>query len=358
VHRWLRRTLLAVLVGLGAATPVHGAASAGGSTRLVDDTGTIALRVPDDWRDIDLSPGMADDGHPRGRIAATPDRFELQASGHVPFVWATVVPAPVDPDAWLANNTRHGSCIRGAPEVFDNGLVLGTRITWTACGDRKARLVQIAARSKRNDRDAVVVQVMLPRIDDGLLDLLLGSVEVLPEPATAEEAPTTADSIVLADRPPISFVFDHVPADAVPIIDDTFGLAISVPPGFTDTQTLYELNDDGSPRPTLIAAPDLDDFLANGRDGVLVTRLPYVDPVTLLDNATYPFCRDGGFFTVSTGAYKGLARMSEDCDGPIDGVASVALVPPDRSATVLLDVALPDDDLTVLQIAIASVELL
>jgi len=96
----------------------------------------------------------------------------------------------------------------------------------------------------------------------------------------------------------------------------------------------------------IIAAPDMIGFLRDGEPGVLAIRLPHIDPAVVLTNSAYAFCSDSGFRTVSNGSYKGLVRVWVQCDGPMDRVASVALVPPDESATVLVQVALPDDDLS------------
>jgi hypothetical protein len=196
-----------------------------------------------------------------------------------------------------------------------------------------------------------------PRIDDALLDQILESIQISPE-VVRPERPPPAEAVAL-DRELIDQLVVHeVPSDVTRIVDDTHGLAIAVPPDFTETNTFNEFNDDGSPRPMVVAAPNLTEFLIDGEMGVLVTRLPLVDPATLLRNTAYSFCADGGSGTISNGAYKGVVRMSDDCAGPIDRIASIALVPGDRSSTVFLSVALPDDDLTALQIAIASVELL
>ena len=301
---------------------------------------------------------MSDDGERRGRIVATTDRVELEQTGHAPLVWATAVPAPADPDTWLENSTVYSRCVRDGSETFDNGDVLGSRVSWSDCGGRKAVLVQVAARSKRNDDVGIAVQVMLPRADDELVDQILDSIEILrepprPEPSSAGSAPIALDRDLVAE-----FVIHEVPADVTLVVDDTHGIAVAVPPEFTETNTLNDFNDDGSRRPTVIAAPNLTEFLRDGETGVLVIRLPHVDPATLLANTAYSFCAGGGYSAISNGSYKGIVRLSEDCSGPIDRVASIALVPADQSSTILLTVALPDDDLTVLQIALASVELL
>jgi hypothetical protein len=358
VHRWSRRLVAIAVVTAVSSTPVESVVSAADTTRLVDATGTIALRVPSDWRDSDVSPGMSDEGQPRGRIVATPDQFELQTTGHVPLVWATVVPAPADPDVWLENSTVYSRCVRGGSETFDNGNVLGTLVSWTDCSNRKSLLVQVAGRSKRNRQAAIAVQVVLPRADDALVDQIVDSLEIMPESVETEAAPVDIDSVVLIGRPVDAFIIDELPADVTRVVDDTHALAVSVPTRFTDTHTLNEFNDDGSPRPVVIAAPNLTDFLRDGDSGVLAIRLPYVDPATLLTNADYSFCSDSGFRTISNGSYKGLVRMWVQCGGPHDRIAAIALVPPDESATLLLEVALPDDELAALQIAIASVELL
>lgn len=338
--------------------PVPGGAAAADTSRIVDFTETIALQIPDDWADLDGTPTTSDIGEPRGQIFATPDRFELQTTGRVPWVWATVIPAPADPATWLANNTAFRRCVLGESETFDNGDVLGTRVSWRGCGGRTGRLVQVAGRSKSNDATAVAVQMFLPRADDALADQILDSIEVLPRSNQVEAEPGGNDSVVLAGEPVAAFVIDAVPADSDRIVDDTHGLAVSVPPDFDDTYTFNEFNDDGSRRPMIVAAPNLSDFLIDGDSGVLVTRLPHVDPAVVLTNTAFPFCTDTGFRTISNGSYKGLVQMWVQCDGPMDRIATVALTPPDESATVYLQVALPDDDLSALQIAIASVELL
>ena len=131
--------MVAFAVVVAAATiPVHGGVAAVDASRIVDSTETISLRLPDDWRDINPNPTLADNGEPRGQIFATPDQFELQTTGRVPWVWASVVPAPADSASWLANNTAYSGCVLGDTETFDNGNVIGTRVSWRECAGRTA----------------------------------------------------------------------------------------------------------------------------------------------------------------------------------------------------------------------------
>ena len=132
-----------------------------------------------------------------------------------------------------------------------------------------------------------------------------------------------------------------------------------MPSDWTDTEDSPQMNDDASDRPAFAAAPDLDEFYADwAAPGVQAIAYPFTaDPSTLLINHSLPgSCTDGGVQSFSTAAFTGLMQTWTSCGDAESRNVVLALSPPDQSATVYVEVQLPDADNTPLQAVLSSLQ--
>ena len=144
------------------------------------------------------------------------------------------------------------------------------------------------------------------------------------------------------------------------VADVTGALSLSVPSDWTDTEDRPQMNDDATDRPRLAAAPDLDEFYVNwAAPGLQAIAYPFAaDPSTLLINHSFAdSCTDAGVQSFDDGTFTGLMQTWTSCGDADSRNVVLALSPGDQSATVYLEVQLPDADNTPLQAVLSSLRL-
>jgi hypothetical protein len=150
------------------------------------------------------------------------------------------------------------------------------------------------------------------------------------------------------------------PDIAVTVVADNQGrLSVAVPSTWTDTDNFPSMNDDASDRPTVKAAPALDEFLDEwGAPGVQVVAYPFTaDPSTLLRNRGFADqCTDAGVQSLSDGTFTGLMQSWTECGDTTARDVQLALSPADQSVTVYIEMQLPDEDNTPLQAVLSSLQ--
>lgn len=327
-----------------------------GAMRVTDDTRRVTVLVPDTWSDLSTYPAMSNDGGDRPRIVASPDIDAMNETWTTPGLWMNVLPASADPANWLGVYQFGSRCTQGALATVNDGRFVGATQSWTNCGGGSAQIVQFAARSA-DGTFGVYAQIQTVAPDDPATAMVLGSVGLVPgatmAPPTTVAAPVP--TVGPADPTLVSFA---VPTDALRVVDDTGRYALSVPATWIDTTTFADGNDDGSNRPSIDAAPDMDAYIdrwdAPGLSSVL---LPYVDPTIYLTNRTYGSCTDGGLRPVATATHSGLIHTWTGCGGTATRIIEVAIAPADLSSTFVLYVQLVDADNTALAVGLASLQL-
>jgi len=327
-----------------------------GAMRVTDDTRRVTVLVPDTWTDASTYPAMSNDGGDRPRIVASPDVDAMNETWTTPGLWMNVLPPSADPADWLVVYTFGSSCTPGTLTTVNDGRFVGATQTWTNCGGGTAQIVQFAARSA-DGTFGVYAQIQTVTSDDPAIAMVLESVGLVP--GATMTPPTIAAGPISTVRPADpTLVSAAVPADAIRVVDDTGRYALSVPATWADTTTFADGNDDGSNRPSIDAAPDMDAYIdrwdAAGLSSVL---LPYVDPAIYLNNRTYGTCTDGGLQPIATATHSGLVRTWTGCGGTATRVLEMAITPADLSSTFVLYVQLVDADNTPLAIALASFQL-
>jgi hypothetical protein len=356
-------TLLVVLIaapaslfaGPGAAALVTSKTSAGpsGGVTIVDDTNLLTVTVPVDWSDQDTQSGRRDDGSARPQITAAPNIEQFYESFNSSGLYLTAMPATTDPAVVLAQHDYTGVCSDGGIVPYDDGRFTGQQQTWTSCDGGEARAVHVAARPPDNSF-MMFLQVGQAAPDDAqLLRIIasLGTVAGAVYPAPSAPVPLVPTGAV----PPGLLTAPVTPTTTV--VDDTGRLSISVPATWTDIDGSSDINDNGSVRPVMAAAPNLNDFFSDWLvPGTQITAFPFnSDPSALLRNLGFADqCGDGGVQSFDNGTYIGLMQTWTDCGGLATRNVQLAVSPADRSATVHIEVQLPDADNAPLQAVLSS----
>jgi hypothetical protein len=106
-------------------------------------------------------------------------------------------------------------------------------------------------------------------------------------------------------------------APAIPmttVVDETGRLSMSVPSTWTDTDGVPDFNDNGSDRPLVTAASDLNGFYTDWLvPGAVLTAFPFNDdPSALLRNLGFPDqCLDGGVQSFDNGVHRTDADLDQ-----------------------------------------------
>ena len=256
----------------------------------------------------------------------------------------------------LALNDWTGICSDGGITPFDDGRFIGQLQTWLNCDNGTSRLIELAVRPVDNSF-TMFLQVAQATPDDAQLLRIIGSVGTVPGavyPALAVPVPLVPTGVVS----PELLIAPAIPMTTV--IDETGRLSMSVPSTWTDTEGVPDFNDNGSDRPLVTASSDLDGFYGDWLvPGAKVTAFPFnSDTSGLLRNLGFADqCRDGGVQSFDNGTYTGLMQSWTDCGGTATRNIQLAINPADRSATVHIEVQLPDSDNTPLQAVLSSVQL-
>lgn len=323
--------------------------------RLVDATNFLTVTVPADWIDQDLDPSTRDDGGDRPSIVASPDLAQYYDSFAGSGVYLLALPATTEPADLLARHNFPNRCTDGGVTVVDDARFSGLRQTWLNCDESAAEVVNIAARSADNSF-TMFLQVRQAAPADEVLNQIVATAGAVP----GEVYPKASPAAPLTPTGPVPPELLVAPDIAVTVVADNQGrLSVAVPSTWTDTDNFPSMNDDASDRPTVRAAPALDEFLDEwGAPGVQVVAYPFTaDPSTLLRNLAFADqCTDAGVQSLSDGTFTGLMQSWTECGDTTARDVQLALSPADQSVTVYIEMQLSDEDNTPLQAVLSSLQ--
>ena len=323
---------------------------------IVDDTNFLTVTVPDDWDEHETFSSFRDDGSDRPQISAAPSLQQFFETFTGSGLYIVALPPTTDPAVVLAQNDWTGICTDGGITAYDDGRFIGQQQTWLNCDGGTTRFVQFAVRPVDNSF-TMFLQVAQATADDAQLLGIVGSVGAIPGaayPALEVPVPLVPTGAVS----PELLIAPAIPMTTV--ADETGRLSMSVPSTWTDTDGVPDFNDNGSDRPLVTAASDLNGFFTDWLvPGAALTAFPFNDdPSALLHNLGFPDqCGDGGVQSFDNGTYIGLMQTWTNCGGTETRNVQLAISPADRSATVHIEVQLPDDDNAPLQAVLSSVQL-
>lgn len=332
--------------------------------QLVDDTGTITVSVPPTWTDVLTAPVDLESGATTlAAIEASTDRELFNATFDIAGV--TFVAVPFTPDTATAADSfgLGGGCAETESRPYDDGVFVGTRLVSTLCTGNPSAQFHVIAANPVNQ--AFTAQLRIQIAGPGELPILEGILAsfnmtgasaagtTLPGVATTAPAPATTAA---ANFPPPT---GELPADWVPLVDDTQTIAIAVPSAWTATDTTPMTNDDGTPRPWISATTDQELFIPpqGTADTFSVPGVIYVagtyesDTIVRLQASSYvDLCTADPVQTYDDGVFVGHIQNLTACGGTSTRIVQVVANPPDQAftATLLIQLTGGTDDAAIL----------
>ncbi len=314
-----------------------------------------------------------------------------------PGVLYAAFPYTSDPQTLINVYGLTAGCASSTVVPYADGVFTGSWAQWTDCGPGGAAEWHLIVASPADQAFTALVEIQLtgPQ-DQQAFDVVLETFNVTPTatwPASPTTTPTTAPSTATADdrapttapaptttapapttAAPGSTVFvppppstnvaattstPSVPTTAAPsttasptvgtrLVDETNFLTVTVPADWTDQNLGFSRHDDGSPRATITAAPNLQQFYDtwDGPGTHVIALPPTTDLAAMLQRFAYPgACTDGGITPYDDGRFVGQQQLWLDCDGKTTRVVNVAARPSDNSFTLFVQVqqTSPDD---------------
>ena len=263
-----------------------------GHTMLVDNTGRLTVAVPDTWGDIDLEPDTVD-GAVVPRINAATDLDVWRETFDAPGVLYAAFPYAADEEALYRDRFElRSGCASEEVVPYDDGAFFGEWRKLTECGPSgQAELhVVVASPTSEDVTVLVVVQLVGPQ-DQPVLDAVLQSFNFTPTatwPATSTTAlgTSTSSSTTAAPTAPAS----STPAEMTYLENNSGVISVRVPTGWDEVEATGGVNNDGSYRPAIVAAPSLVEFGGGfEHPGMRIIALPpATDPAGVLANAAQP----------------------------------------------------------------------
>lgn len=176
---------------------------------LIDDTGSIAIRVPSTWTAIDLAPTENADGSPHPWISATTDEslfFPPDGTADtfsVPGVVYSAYPMEAVTTERLESSVYNDLCIPGPVQSYADGAFVGYIQSFDRCAGTDSRIVKVVANPRVGFATVVLhVQLTGQPDDEATLDGLLSTftnlsyddviTSVISDLTTPVEPPSTA----------------------------------------------------------------------------------------------------------------------------------------------------------------------
>ena len=322
--------------------------------RVVNNTGLIAVDVPQSWNEVDTTGGLNDDASYRPNILAAPRLGEFSDGFDAPGARVTALPPGGDEASILANLPKPTDCTTPGPTSFDNGQLTGLSETWSGCAGGTTDVLLVVASPA--DRSFTLYARIQDEAGTGAAQLIADSLALDGQSTypttTAPASPTPTTGTV-----PESLWQGPVDEQTVLVIDSARQLRIEVPPAWRDTRLSPSFNDDGSPRPRLVAALHIDTMIAQwDAPGVIFNEFPYIDPATWLANRLQGTggCTEGGAEAFDNGQYRGVLHTWTDCGGTAARFVTLVVSPLDNSSTLSIEVQVPTADDTALHILLST----
>lgn len=335
---------------------------------LVDDTGRLTVAVPESWDDVDTAEFQFHDVM-LPRIIASPD-----------------IDAYLEPDSYDVPGMSYGAfpyssnlydtynlvgpplrCDRTDPVPYDDGAFAGQWWQHRNCGETGEGEYHVIVASPPGNEFTLLVAVQLAGPEDHeALYVVLDSFNVTPLETWPDDAWSGAPDTSLPTTPSSSTTTttstSSVPAGARRLVDDTELLTVNVPEAWTDQDTRPGDHDDGSPRPTIVAAVSIADYLVRyDTPGLRAVALPpSIEPPLVLTNADFSAeCTRGGQTLFDNGNFSGQTTTWTGCGtaGNFE-IVLVAGRPPDGSFTLFVELQIDRADTAARDLVIGSIGVL
>jgi hypothetical protein len=147
---------------------------------LVDDTGLIAVVVPDTWSDVDTAPTPAEDGGIVPRIAAAPDIAQFTDTFNVAGVEYFAIPYTDDPQTTIDEFGLSSGCEDITVEDYTDPVFTGLVQVGTSCGATGEATWNMVVASPDDQSLTAVVRVQSATAADAeAMDFVLRSFNIV-----------------------------------------------------------------------------------------------------------------------------------------------------------------------------------
>jgi hypothetical protein len=178
-----------------------------GYTVLVDDTGLIAVAVPNAWTQVATAPVPNADGTPRAYIAAAPNLVSFLGTFADPGMQYTAFPFAPDPLVLLEQYGLRSGCESLEVREYEDPVFTGAIQIGTDCGPQEMMWRMVAANPESEAFTAVVqVQTTVEEEAENIL-LTFNVVDGATVPGSTlpgSAVPTIATAAPASTAPPVT----------------------------------------------------------------------------------------------------------------------------------------------------------
>lgn len=148
---------------------------------VVDDTGSITVAVPAEWRDVDGAPlDLAGDGSLTASISAAPDLLGFVNTWDVPGMEFIAGPGLLDYEpAEMLDVIAPTDCRSEGREAYDDGAFAGLYEVFSGCGGTDTMWFVVATHAADGSVGVLVAVQVVTDADLEALDVVLGSFDLV-----------------------------------------------------------------------------------------------------------------------------------------------------------------------------------
>ncbi|MET0144803.1 MAG: hypothetical protein ABW328_08475 [Ilumatobacteraceae bacterium] len=147
--------------------------------RLVDDTGRLAMDVPEAWADRSTSTGRTAEGAPAPYLAASPDMREFLDGYDVPGITAVALSADDDVQAVLDSYQFGDDCRSGSSRPYEGAAMTGEWRVFRDCGGTANDIVTVVVEPDGASGTVLVLAQIVGPEDLAAMEVALDSMTVL-----------------------------------------------------------------------------------------------------------------------------------------------------------------------------------
>ena len=272
---WLRCTITlacAAALSFGSALPAAAASlsawqssyprpleqTSGDYVPISDQSGILAVEVPDTWTDVEETEWTMDDEAVGTKLAAAPNLEDFYVDWGIPGVvlsYSESLPQEMTAEELLDTIDYSDTCEAGDRDEITDGPLVGVYQIWANCNDTTTAAITALGPADSSDYYLLVEIYAVDEQDLDALDHILETLTVGGDSSGAESTTTTTTDGALLDSVDTSdYEYSYVE------LSDPAIVAL-VPEEYGDVESAVWENSDGEPLGfTLTAAPNIQDF--------------------------------------------------------------------------------------------------
>lgn len=351
----------AAVVALAGGTAGAGPAD---TMTLVDDTGLLTVDVPIGWTDVTTAPVTVSEAGSLPQIVASPNQQLFYDTYDTPGVIYTAAPFQADTaTAITATYDFTGICQDTGVTAYDDGYFVGSTQRWTACDGGTASIVTVFANPPDSGFSASVLVQVPTATDEEALTTILNTFYVTESALAGSPTPPGQPSAGAPAAPgaPASPAVTAPPGagaalpESTDVVDDTGTLYVAVPLDWTATITSPVNDEFGNELPSILAAPDSQQYAAATGPGMYLLAEPYTaDLNAVIARLAPPGCPAGPVTPYTDPVFSGFTQEFTNCNGG-HVVTTLAVNPIGRTDyTISGDITVAPTDTTTLGLILGT----